>query len=572
MRLLGLRRVHFFTIFASVSALQSPLHSASDEIVSSPTPHRIAIIGAGAAGASASYHLRKFSKDAQIPLNISVFDRNPYVGGRSTTVDAYSDSSQPVELGASIYVSVNKILVDAVNEFNLSSTNPEFAIVDADTKAPGLGFWNGKEFVYTVQGDGYWDLVKLAWHYGWYSPFRTQQLMKEMVGRFLKLYDEPFFPWGSLSEAVYEIGLSDMTSISGEQYLKEKGVSDKFAGEFVQGATRVNYAQNLANIHAVEAMVCMATDGAMSVGGGNWQIFANMIGTSANQLLLSTEVRSIERQQGGTFNVEAKMQCCDTEADHPNELSTSGVFDTIILATPYQFSSIDFSPPLQFVPETVPYVNLHVTLFTSPHRLSPSAFNLPPDQPVPLTVLTTLPESENPAPGNTSQAGSPGFFSISTLRHVINPSRPDRPEHLYKIFSPMAVNATFLARILSLPKTSSATESLPVYESGFMRDLPKEDVTWIHRKLWQSYPYEFPRTKFEKLRLNDGVWYTAGMEGFISTMETSALSGMNVARLIVDELARRRNDGGDLKAIVGEEEYSGEIMADSARQELKAKP
>ena len=106
-----------------------------------------------------------------------------------------------------------------------------------------------------------------------------------------------------------------------------------------------------------------------------------------------------------------------------------------------------------------------------------------------------------------------------------------------------------------------------------MRDLPNEDVTWIHRKLWQSYPYEFPRTKFEKLRLNEGVWYTAGMEGFISTMETSALSGMNVARLIVDELARRRNDdGGDLKAIVGEEEYSGEIMADRARQELKAKP
>ena len=562
--------LHFFSTVAPVLALQSPFHRTSDETFSSPSPHRIAIIGAGAAGASASYHLRKFSKEAHIPLNVTIFDRNPYIGGRSTTVDAYSDPSQPVELGASIYVSVNKILVDAVNEFNLSRVDPEFTIVDTESNAPGLGFWNGKEFVYTVQGNSYWDLVKLAWHYGWYSPFRTQQLMKDMVSRFLQLYDEPFFPWGSLSEAVYEIGLSDMAAISGEQYLKEKGVSDKFAREFVQGATRVNYAQNLANIHGVEAMVCMATDGAMSVKGGNWQIFAYMIGTSANQHLLSTEVRTIERRQDGTFTVGAKMNRCNTEADHPSELMTSGVFDTIILAAPYQFSSIDFIPPLQFTPETVPYVNLHVTLFTSPHRLSPSAFNLPPDQLVPNAILTTLPENEDPAPGNKSQAGSPGIFSISTLRQVTNPSQPDRPEYLYKIFSPTAINITFLTHILGLPESSPITESFPFYESGTIQDLSKDGVTWIHRKLWQSYPYEFPRTKFEKLRLDDRIWYTTGMEGFISTMETSALSGMNVARLIVDELVRRPDDGSDdPRTIVEEEkEHPGERMADVKQQEL----
>jgi prenylcysteine oxidase/farnesylcysteine lyase len=31
------------------------------------------------------------------------------------------------------------------------------------------------------------------------------------------------------------------------------------------------------------------------------------------------------------------------------------------------------------------------------------------------------------------------------------------------------------------------------------------------------------------------LWYTSGIESFISTMETSALSGKNVARLIRDE-------------------------------------
>jgi len=37
------------------------------------------------------------------------------------------------------------------------------------------------------------------------------------------------------------------------------------------------------------------------------------------------------------------------------------------------------------------------------------------------------------------------------------------------------------------------------------------------------------------LELARGFYYTSGMESFISTMETSALMGMNVAQLIVDD-------------------------------------
>ena len=40
---------------------------------------------------------------------------------------------------------------------------------------------------------------------------------------------------------------------------------------------------------------------------------------------------------------------------------------------------------------------------------------------------------------------------------------------------------------------------------------------------------------FEELELARGFYYTSGMESFISTMETSALMGMNVAQLIVDD-------------------------------------
>ena len=69
-----------------------------------------------------------------------------------------------------------------------------------------------------------------------------------------------------------------------------------------------------------------------------------------------------------------------------------------------------------------------------------------------------------------------------------------------------------------------------------MDGIAKEDVTWVYRKVWHSYPYEYPRVTFQEMRLDEegALWYTAGIEGFISTMETSALMGKNVARLIVD--------------------------------------
>lgn len=41
---------------------------------------------------------------------------------------------------------------------------------------------------------------------------------------------------------------------------------------------------------------------------------------------------------------------------------------------------------------------------------------------------------------------------------------------------------------------------------------------------------------FQDPVLADGLYYTSGMESFISTMETNALMGMNVAKLIVDDM------------------------------------
>ena len=49
------------------------------------------------------------------------------------------------------------------------------------------------------------------------------------------------------------------------------------------------------------------------------------------------------------------------------------------------------------------------------------------------------------------------------------------------------------------------------------------------------------------------MWYTSGIESFISTMETSSLMGMNVAKLVVDGWERESERGAKLKKAESEE-------------------
>ena len=60
-------------------------------------------------------------------------------------------------------------------------------------------------------------------------------------------------------------------------------------------------------------------------------------------------------------------------------------------------------------------------------------------------------------------------------------------------------------------------------------------ISWYYPHVWYSYPVELPRVTFEDLELSKGFYYTSGIESFISTMETSALMGKNVAQLIMDD-------------------------------------
>ncbi|KAI0468208.1 prenylcysteine oxidase [Xylaria cf. heliscus] len=489
---------------------------------------QIAIIGAGAAGSSAAYHLRKYANESGIPINITVFEKTGRIGGRTLTVNVYDDPIEPIELGASIFVDVNYILSNATRDFGLTPKDP------GSDEGGLLGIWDGESFIYTQSSDS-WDWVKLArlfWRYGT-APYWTHRLVQDTVATFLKLYEEPFFPFRSLSTRAFQLDLAKITGVTGRQFLAANNLDGPFAHEIVQASTRVNYASNLEFIHGLGAMVAMAPEGAKAIEGGNWQIFANMVKASRADLHLNSAVVAIKLNDDRKYEI--------TTAQEPGHKGSREVpshsiaFDDVIIATPFQFANISADEDvIQHPIDTIPYATLHVTLFASPYKFSPAFFKMPPASDVPISVLTTLGSDEQARPGGAG-AGKAGFYSATLQRIVMNP-HTHNPEYVYKIFSPDAVTPGFLSELLGVEIPESFTRDGD-NEQDNAADGVVNPISWFHTTVFHPYPQKYPRVTFQDPILGNGLYYTSGIESFISTMETSALMGMNVARLIIDDYA-----------------------------------
>ncbi|OQE45900.1 hypothetical protein PENCOP_c001G02088 [Penicillium coprophilum] len=494
------------------AAEQEPLRGAV-----SAAPKRVAVIGAGAAGSFTAYQLRKLADEANLPVDITIYERESHVGGRSTTVNVFDNPAYPIELGASIFVQVNYNLVNASRDLGLTVHSADHARPRETDES--IGIWDGNQFVFTIKSSyTWWNIGRLFWRYG-LAPLRTQNLVKSVVGKFLRLYDEPLFPFSSLTQAAIAVDLINATASSGNVFLQANSIDSLFAREIIQASTRVNYGQNLQLIHGLESVVCMATDGAVSIEGGNWRIFDGALKASGANIKVNTTATEILRNDDGTVRVSSKL---NTASKSENE-----VFDEVVIAGPLQYSDISISPPLEYTPDEIPYSNLHVTLFASPHRISPKYFGLDPNARAPETILTTLPEGLDLG-SNPAGVGPSSFWSISTLRtvdHAILESEDIQQHYVYKIFSPERPTAGFIAQILGLESDTAGNNTT-------IGDLLKDDISWFHEKLWNPYPLEYPRVTFEETLLAPGVWYTGGIESFISTMETSALMGRNVATLM----------------------------------------
>ncbi|KAK3496286.1 Prenylcysteine lyase-domain-containing protein [Neurospora crassa] len=499
-----------------------------DNVDDRETPVRqVAIIGAGAAGSSAAYHLRKYAEQYNVNVNITIFEKTNHIGGRTLTINPYDDPSLRLELGASIFIEKNYILNQSVEDFGLRKKDPD---VGSD---PKMGIWDGEKFVFEIDTSSSWisQLWHIVWKYGIRTPKRTNDLVQETVFKFLRMYEEPYFPFKSLTQRAYDLDLASATGATGEEFLKANNIYGAYAHDIVQASTRVNYATNIGRLHGLDTMVAMAPAGATAVQGGNWQIFQKMVERSGATIMLNTSVSSISfAKTGSEATTSAKYSLRAIHSSSQEDTSYPVEFDNVILANPYQFSNINIADGvLETHIDEIPYVRLHVTIFTSPFRYSPGFFGLENPKALPGTVLTTLGKTDNATSG-VAGAGSAGFFSISMLRKLVNP-KTQKEEYAYKIFSPEKVTPEFLSRLfgVKVPETFIA-------EPNDQSSAEVSPISWYYPHVFYSYPKAEPRVTFQDPIVGAGFYYTSGMESFISTMETNALMGKNVARLIVDDM------------------------------------
>jgi prenylcysteine oxidase/farnesylcysteine lyase len=114
--------------------------------------------------------------------------------------------------------------------------------------------------------------------------------------------------------------------------------------------------------------------------------------------------------------------------------------------------------------------------------------------------------------------------------------------YVYKIFSPERPSAKIIAQVFDIEYNDTSSVVVPRTNTS-IGDLPKTEISWFHEKVWNPYPVLYPRVTFEETLLAPKVWYTSGIESFISTMETSALMGRNVAALMLQSWQRQTEQG-----------------------------
>jgi prenylcysteine oxidase/farnesylcysteine lyase len=291
--------------------------------------------------------------------------------------------------------------------------------------------------------------------------------VKDMINTYLSLYN-PHAPHTSIADVSASLNFTSLTSVTASAYLAANGVGQLFTHELVEAATRVNYGQNVDDLHALEGMVSLAANGAQSVAGGNWQIFEKWAKESGADVRLETTVQTLRKGAKGKWHVGIKGGEEET-------------YDAVVLAAPYRSTKIEIEAPeldLEAAFPRVDYVHLHVTLLATTAEHPEATYFFPgaaPGTKVPQTILTT---SSGPV--------KPEFNSVSyheTIKHH------GKTERIVKIFSMTQVDDAWLEKL---------------FGAG--------TVGWVYRKEWDAYPVLPPTTTYPSVEPAPGLYYVNAFE------------------------------------------------------------
>ncbi|KAI8582619.1 hypothetical protein K450DRAFT_226121 [Umbelopsis ramanniana AG] len=460
---------------------------------------RIAII----AGTSAAFWISNVFGN-RINVSTTLYERSSYLGGRSTVVPIKGDPKYGyIELGASIFVPVNYNLMNATKRFNLTLTT----LVDKNISEK-IGVWDGQQFLFQESNSGWFDKVRAVWRYG-LTPLKVKKMVSDITSRWLKVYDNaPAFT--NMDQLVKALGLKrEIEMTAANYYAAEKGLNERYLREIVQSATRVNYGQDLDELHALGSHISMAAAGAHSVKGGNFKIFEEFALRSGADIRLNTVVKDIQTSLEYDDNCDPVTQYILQTSDGAMES-----FDAVVIAAPLQSTNLkSFRRP-----EYPKYKTIHVTLVAG--RPNPTKFGKKISN-VPTTIVTTgapyLEHFEN---------GTQPFTTFAQHKFV-----KQTKETVVKMFSAKRMEEDELSRLF------------------FSR-------SWTYRKKWDAYPElrTVEAAHWMPIVLDGntengidtaGIFYVNSFESLFSTMESQTVASKNIVRLLHQEWCTKEGDCPD---------------------------
>lgn len=442
----------------------------------------VAIIGAGAGGTSTAFFIAKAKQRYGLDIDIHIYDQNEFVGGDNDFVYPYDDGRyRPVELGASKHYEVDQNLVRAAKEFNLTR-------IARKQPNDGVAIWDGSEILFTLGGGPFpvWDRLKAIWTYGFWSLSASDTISAEVLHQTRKLYDSDTKPWDEITSFIDYMQWSNLTSQPGAEFFRSRGVSERQISELLNSVVRTTYNQNGDSINALSAALANVGDTFFIAGGGHRQVFENFAREANATLFLGSQVKSIKwNSNANTWTVR----------------STNGSIDyrSAVLATPIHTSHISLPESLTVQVPGRPHESVFTTvLTTNASHPNPTYFGLGPTAIPPRTIYTTIGKDGN----------EPEFFWLkytSVIKHG------EQDEYVVKIFS---------------------EEKLP--EESLERLFGPDSVKWARTREWKT-PVLTPTTTFPPIKLDKGFYYVNAFDSVMSTVESSIVSGRNVADLLLRE-------------------------------------
>ncbi|GAB5593460.1 hypothetical protein Unana1_08360 [Umbelopsis nana] len=464
------------------------------------TEKRVAIIGGGAAGTSAAFWISNVFGN-RINVSTTLYERSDYIGGRSTVVPVKDHPEYGyIELGASIFVPVNYNLMNATQRFNLTLTT----LVDRNI-SERIGVWDGQQFLFQETSSGWFDKIRAVWRYG-LTPLKIKSIVSKVTANWLKVY-ENYPAFNHMSQVVKDLELEKETEMTAaEYYAAENGLNERYLREIVQSATRVNYGQDLDELHALGSHISMAASGAKSVKGGNFQIFEEFAVRSGADIRLNTEVKDIKTSLEYNEDEEVVTRYILETSD-----GNMDSFDVVIIAAPLHSTKLkSFQSP-----EYPEYKKIHVTLIAgvpNPAKFGKSASD------VPTTIVTT-----GPPYIDHFENGTQPFTTFAQHRYI-----PDTGETVVKMFSAQRMEDEQLDELFT-------------------------SRSWTYRKEWEAYPAlrTIKDSQWMPVVLDgntengidtSGIFYVNSFESLFSTMESQTVASKNIARLLYREWCAKEGD------------------------------